>query len=113
MFALIVLFAGYSISKSTSYCLTYASPAVRSFWTLTGSPSLLHHPTLVSLARSASCTPAQVVFRLAQKRGIVPLSGSTNQERMKQGLESSRINLEMAPGSDKAIQYLSNLIGGH
>ena len=87
-------------------------PSGRSFWTLSGSPSLLHHPTLVALAQSASCTPAQVIFRLAQMRGIVPLAGSTNEDRMKHGIDASRVNLELAPGSEKAIQSLNDLISG-
>jgi diketogulonate reductase-like aldo/keto reductase len=95
-----------------SPCSNPYSP-YRSFWTLTGSPSLLRHPTLVALSQSASCTPEQAVFRLAQMRGIVPLLGSTNEDRMKKGLDAFGINLEQTTGSEKAIRDLNELIGGH
>lgn len=44
-------------------------------------------------------------------RGIVPLAGSTDEDRMKQGVDTFRINLEV-PGSEKAIQSVNSLIGG-
>ncbi|EJD03217.1 Aldo/keto reductase [Fomitiporia mediterranea MF3/22] len=66
----------------------------QSFWTLTGSPSLLKHPTVLDMAQSLECTPAQIVFRIAQENGITPLAGSKNAERMKHGVITKDISLE-------------------
>lgn len=37
--------------------------------------------------------PAQVVFRLAQYWGIIPLAGSQNEQHMKDGAEADKIPL--------------------
>lgn len=66
----------------------------QSFWTLTGSPSLLRHPSILKLTQEASCTPAQAVYRIAQLRGIVPLAGSQNEAHMKEGVETAKIDFE-------------------
>lgn len=66
----------------------------RSFWTLTGSPSLLAHPTVVGLSRRLSCTPAQAVYRIAQTRGVTPISGTTSEEHMKQDVAVDKIVLD-------------------
>lgn len=84
----------------------------RSFWTLTGSPSLLRHPTLLALSKRISCTPAQVVFRLAQLRGIVPLAGSTNETRMKDGVETEKLNLKIDAECARAVDVLNTFIDG-
>lgn len=54
----------------------------RSFWTLTGSPSLLSHPSLIRIASASNMTPAQVVYKLSQEADVTPLSGTTNQQHM-------------------------------
>lgn len=38
----------------------------RSFWTLSGSPTLLRHPSLLGLAMKSSYTPEQAVYKLCQ-----------------------------------------------
>jgi diketogulonate reductase-like aldo/keto reductase len=58
----------------------------QSFWTLSGSPRLLSHPSLLGLAKSLNLTPAQAVYKFAQMHGITPLSGTTSLEHMKQDL---------------------------
>ncbi|CEL61329.1 hypothetical protein RSOLAG1IB_09942 [Rhizoctonia solani AG-1 IB] len=67
--------------------------AYQSFWTLTGSPSLYRHPLITNIAHSQKSTNAQVVYRFAQQLGIVPLAGSTNEQHMKDGLESDRVDI--------------------
>lgn len=66
---------------------------LRSFWTLTGSPSLVKSRTVLDMAHALQCTPAQVVFRLAQANGITPLAGSTNEKRMKDGATAEHISV--------------------
>jgi len=65
----------------------------QSFWTLSGSPSLLESSAVQASAKEKGCTPAQVVFRFAQAIGITPLSGSTNEQRMHDGVEAEKIIL--------------------
>jgi len=63
----------------------------QSFWTLSGSPSLLAHPAVVNVASQLDITPAQVIFKLAQLHNVVPLTGTTNEMHMQQDLAAERI----------------------
>jgi len=65
----------------------------QSFWTLSGSPSLLSHPSVLALAQAAKCTAAQAVFKIAQMQGITPLSGTTNDNHMREGVDVEHIEL--------------------
>ncbi|TFK44157.1 Aldo/keto reductase [Crucibulum laeve] len=58
----------------------------QSFWTISGSPSLLAHPALTSIAQASNLTPAQTVLKIAQMEGIIPLSGTTSELHMKEDL---------------------------
>lgn len=64
-----------------------------SFWTLTGSPSLYRHPLANDIAKTQKATNAQVVYKLVQSLGIIPLAGSTNEQHMKDGLEAEKIDI--------------------
>ncbi|KIP04608.1 hypothetical protein PHLGIDRAFT_109339 [Phlebiopsis gigantea 11061_1 CR5-6] len=68
-------------AKVWAYCKQHGIQ-YQSFWTLTGSPSLLKHSTLLAFAHAKGCTPAQAVYRLAQLNGVTPLSGTTNESHM-------------------------------
>ncbi|KAF8134459.1 NADP-dependent oxidoreductase domain-containing protein [Boletus edulis] len=63
----------------------------QSFWTLSGSTSLLTHPAVVTIAGRLDVTPAQVIYKLAQLHSIVPLTGTTNELHMQQDLAAERI----------------------
>ena len=81
------------------------------FSLLTANQELLHHPliaslTSASLTASANATPAQVVFSFARSVGILPLTGSTNAEHMKQDLASRDVKL-----SPEAVQAIESLAG--
>ncbi|TFY72121.1 hypothetical protein EVG20_g869 [Dentipellis fragilis] len=65
----------------------------QAFWTLTGTPALLQHPNVISLAQETSCTPAQVLYRFAQTLGVAPLSGTTNETHMKEDVRVEGIKL--------------------
>jgi aryl-alcohol dehydrogenase-like predicted oxidoreductase len=71
--------------------LTNTSFEKRSFWTLTGSPSLLNHPSLIALSKRKQLTPAQSVYLFARSLGITPISGTTNVEHMEQDVELEKI----------------------
>ncbi|KAH7106489.1 Aldo/keto reductase [Auriculariales sp. MPI-PUGE-AT-0066] len=65
----------------------------QSFWTLTGSPSLLAHPATAAISRSLGCTREQVIYKLAQSVGIIPLAGSSNNQHMHDGLGVAKLDI--------------------
>ncbi|KAI6166055.1 NADP-dependent oxidoreductase domain-containing protein [Pisolithus thermaeus] len=81
----------------------------QSFWTLTGSPSLLAHPAVVRAANKLLVTPAQVIFKLVQLHGIVPLTGTSNELHMQQDLAAERIALEDV---EEEIRIITRFIWG-
>lgn len=84
--------------------------SLRSFWTLSGSPSLLESQIIREIAERTRSTPAQAVFRVAQKLGIAPLSGSTNEGRMREGIEAEKIDIpdDEVASAKMTMSLLSN-----
>ncbi|KAH9830336.1 Aldo/keto reductase [Rhodofomes roseus] len=80
----------------------------QSFWTLSGSPSLLAHPSLRAVAQAKHCTPAQALFRLAQLHGVTPLSGTTSVQHMQEDVAAEEIELteELKGGEARDIVRL-------
>jgi len=75
------------------------------FSLLTANAELLEHPVVTGLAAAASATPAQVVFAFARAVGMLPLTGTSNAEHMKQDLASR--SLALTPGGVRAIESLA------
>jgi diketogulonate reductase-like aldo/keto reductase len=63
------------------------------FSLLTANREVLQHPPLVSLAAELSATPAQVVFSFARAVGMLPLTGTSNADHMKEDLASTKLTL--------------------
>jgi diketogulonate reductase-like aldo/keto reductase len=63
------------------------------FSLLTANPEVLGHPLVRGLAARHTATPAQVVFRFAQAVGMLPLTGTSDPEHMKQDLASRALAL--------------------
>ena len=63
------------------------------FSLLTANPEVLRHPLVARIAARAGATPAQVVFRFALAVGMLPLTGTTNAEHMKQDLASHDLSI--------------------
>jgi diketogulonate reductase-like aldo/keto reductase len=74
------------------------------FSLLTANQEVLQHPLIASLT-SANATPAQVVFSFARSIGILPLTGTSNAEHMKQDLASR--DLKLPPEAVQAIESLA------
>jgi diketogulonate reductase-like aldo/keto reductase len=74
------------------------------FSLLTANPEAVHHPLVAQLAARANATPAQIVFRFAQAVGMLPLTGTSNSDHMKQDLASR--GLEMSAEEVRAIESL-------
>jgi diketogulonate reductase-like aldo/keto reductase len=76
------------------------------FSLLTANQEVLHHPLIASLAADVNASPAQVVFSFARSIGILPLTGTSDAEHMKQDLASRSLVL---PG--EAVQAIESLAG--
>jgi diketogulonate reductase-like aldo/keto reductase len=73
------------------------------FSLLTANPEVLH--ALVGFAASKKATPAQIVFRFAQAVGMLPLTGTSNAEHMKQDLSCR--DLTLSPQEIQAIESIA------
>ena len=65
------------------------------FSLLTANPEVLHHPLISAIAKRADATPAQVVFTFARAVGMLPLTGTSSAEHMKQDLASAELTLSV------------------
>lgn len=75
------------------------------FSLLTANQEVLRHPLMASIAASVNATPAQIVFSFARAAGMLPLTGTTDPEHMKQDLKSPQITLP--PEAVDAIESLA------
>lgn len=58
----------------------------QSFWTLTANPNVLSHPAIQAVAAKCGRSAAQVFFRYLSQIGIIPLTGTTSAEHMRDDL---------------------------
>ncbi len=75
------------------------------FSLLTANPEVLHYPLIARIATRGKATPAQVVFRFAQAVGMLPLTGTSDAEHMKQDLASHA--LALSADEARAIESLA------
>jgi len=75
------------------------------FSLLTANQEVLRHPLIARLAASANATPAQIVFSFARTVGILPLTGTSDGEHMKQDLASR--DLALPPDAMHTIESLA------
>jgi len=76
------------------------------FSLLTANVEVLQHPVVRGIAERAEGTPAQVVFAFARAVGMLPLTGTSNAQHMKQDLASSSL-----PLSSDAVRTIESLTG--
>jgi diketogulonate reductase-like aldo/keto reductase len=75
------------------------------FSLLTANPEVLHHPLVRRIAAREGATPAQVVFAFARAVGMLPLTGTTDPEHMRQDLASRDLRLD--PDEVRQIEAVS------
>jgi diketogulonate reductase-like aldo/keto reductase len=75
------------------------------FSLLTANPEVLQHPPFVALAAKLNATVAQVIFSFARAVGILPLTGTSSAEHMRQDLAS--LDLELPPEAVRAIESIA------
>ncbi len=76
------------------------------FSLLTANPEVLRHRLVAGIAARARATPAQVVFRFAQAVGMLPLTGTSDAEHMRQDVASRELPL----GADE-VRAIESLAG--
>jgi diketogulonate reductase-like aldo/keto reductase len=76
------------------------------FSLLTANPEVLRHPFVASLAARENATPAQVIFRFALAVGMLPLTGTSDPNHMKQDLAGESLKL-----TEKEVQAIESLAG--
>jgi diketogulonate reductase-like aldo/keto reductase len=75
------------------------------FSLLTANSNVLPHPLIVGIAQREGASPAQVVFRFAQAVGMLPLTGTTDADHMRQDLACR--TLALTPEEVQAIELLA------
>ncbi len=75
------------------------------FSLLTANPEVLRHSALIGFAEQLGATPAQVLFSFACTIGILPLTGTSNPEHMKQDLAS--LSLTLPPDVVRTIESMA------
>jgi diketogulonate reductase-like aldo/keto reductase len=80
--------------------------AYQGFSLLTANPEVLQHPLVAGLAERANATPAQIVFAFSRAVGILPLTGTSDPEHMRQDLASAALTLSL-----DAVRTIESLAG--
>ncbi len=63
------------------------------FSLLTANREVLVDPQVQQIARQLGATSAQIIFRFAMQVGMLPLTGTTSQQHMREDLEAERLTL--------------------
>jgi diketogulonate reductase-like aldo/keto reductase len=75
------------------------------FSLLTANQAVLVHSKVLELARTHGRTPSQIVFRFALEVGMLPLTGTTSAEHMREDLET--VNFRLSPREVELIETLA------
>ncbi len=78
----------------------------QSFWTLTANPHILASNTVRTIAKTYQKTEAQIFFRYLSHSGIVPLTGTTSEQHMKEDL--GIFDFELSSEDLKKVSLLLN-----
>ncbi|HYM76220.1 MAG TPA: aldo/keto reductase [Candidatus Dormibacteraeota bacterium] len=76
------------------------------FSLLTANPEVLGHPPFIEFAAKMNATPPQIVFSFARAIGIVPLTGTSDPEHMRQDLASLQITIP-----DETVRAIEAMAG--
>lgn len=74
------------------------------FSLLTANYQIFQNPRFKEVVASNGCTPAQAVFRFAQQVGMLPLTGTTNAEHMREDLDC--VQFELSPRDIETMEGL-------
>jgi diketogulonate reductase-like aldo/keto reductase len=76
----------------------------QSFWTLTANPHVLAHEAVLVPGQKYGKTPAQVFFRYLSHSGIVPLTGTSSEQHMREDLDV--LDFELSDAEQESIGAL-------
>jgi diketogulonate reductase-like aldo/keto reductase len=76
------------------------------FSLLTANVDVLRHPVVTELAARENAAPGQIIFAFARAVGMLPLTGTSNAEHMKQDLASAALRLPQ-----DTVQAIETLAG--
>ncbi|MGH9497220.1 MAG: aldo/keto reductase family protein [Candidatus Sulfotelmatobacter sp.] len=65
----------------------------QAFSLLTANREVLEHPPFIQMAAMLNASPAQVIFAFARQVGMIPLTGTSSADHMKQDLDSLEVKL--------------------
>ena len=71
---------------------------------MTANQEVLAAPEIHAIAKRLGAGPAQVIFRFAMQIGMLPLTGTTNRQHMKEDLQAEQLAL-----SAEEIQRIENI----
>jgi diketogulonate reductase-like aldo/keto reductase len=74
------------------------------FSLLTANREVLIYPEIQKIARRLAASPAQIIFRFAMQVGMLPLTGTTSQQHMKEDLQAEQLTL-----SREELQHIENI----
>ena len=77
----------------------------QSFWTLTANPGVLAHAALKALSEKYQRSSAQLFFRYLTQIGIIPLTGTTSEQHMRDDLAIFEFEL-----TDEECQQVDRLL---
>jgi diketogulonate reductase-like aldo/keto reductase len=80
----------------------------QSFWTLTANPHILASNTIRTIAQKYKKTEAQIFFRYLSQSGIVPLTGTSSEQHMREDL--SIFDFELSSEDLKNVSLLLNQV---
>jgi diketogulonate reductase-like aldo/keto reductase len=75
------------------------------FSLLTANMGVVRHPAVAALAAEINATPAQLIFAFARQVGMLPLTGTTKAEHMREDLASLKITLP--PDAVRTIESIA------
>jgi diketogulonate reductase-like aldo/keto reductase len=78
----------------------------QSFWTLTANPHILASNTIRTIAQKYKKSEAQIFFRYLSQSGIVPLTGTSSEQHMREDL--SIFDFELSSEDFKNVSLLLN-----
>jgi diketogulonate reductase-like aldo/keto reductase len=80
----------------------------QSFWTLTANSHILSSNMVLSIAKKYKKTEAQIFFRYLSQSGIVPLTGTTSEQHMREDI--SIFDFELSSEDLKNVSFLLNQV---
>jgi diketogulonate reductase-like aldo/keto reductase len=86
-------YAKYGWDRASRQVCTQHGITYQGFSLLTANQKVWTHRDVAAIAKRHAKTPAQIMFRFAQQIGILPLTGTTNPEHMRQDLAIDDVTL--------------------